>query len=234
MGFNSQEAFRSALVFDCETVAIDGAGNYLEPVSAPSNYKDETKIAAYCEQAQREQLNKAALDVDLGRIVALGIQGAGDDEPVVRLAQTEDDERGLLTWFWGVLGPIPAKRPTLIGYNCIGYDLPLLLRRSVYLNVPVPRLPINKYRHDGIEDLMLTLSFDGSLKFRGLSFYCKRFGLDVPCDETDGSQIAALHAAGDWAGIEAHCRADVLKTAALARRIGVLASQPVLAEQGVL
>jgi len=60
------------------------------------------------------------------------------------------------------------------------------------------------------------------LPYRSLSFYAKRFGLDVPADDTTGADIARLVAAGDWDGVTAHCRADVIKTRELARRIGVL------------
>jgi predicted PolB exonuclease-like 3'-5' exonuclease len=226
MGFNSDNAAPASIVFDVEAVAIDGAGNYLEPVAAPGNYKDPEKIAAYCEQAQREALNRAALDIDLGRIVALGTMGDGESEPTVNLARDEDDERDILIEFWATVTAPGFSRPTLIGFNCLGYDLPLMLRRSLYLDVKTPRFQMGKYRHDGIEDLMLSLSFDGAVKYRGLSFYAKRFGLDVE-DDTTGKDIAALHAAGDWEGIKAHCAADVRKTAMLARRVGVLASEPV-------
>lgn len=216
----------SAVVFDCETVSIDSAAVYLEPACAPANYKDEAKIAAFIEQANREALAKAALDIDLARIVALGVIGDTNQTPQVLLAKDENDERALLTWFWDLVGTRRHEQPTLIGFNCIGYDLPLMLRRSLYLDVATPRLPINRYRHDGIEDLMLALSFDGSQKFRGLSFYAKRFGLDVTADDNTGKDIAALVAAGDWDAVTAHCRCDVEKTAALARRMGLLA--PVL------
>lgn len=231
MGYNNENSTSTSIVFDCETVAIDGAGAYLEPVSAPANYKDEAKIAAYCEQAQKDALGKAALDIDLGRIVALG-STHGAEDVIVALARDEQDEADILRAFWSrVSSESTYNRPTLIGFNCLGYDLPLMLRRSMYLGVKAPRFQMGKYRHDGIEDLMLHLSFDGMVKYRGLSFYCKRFGLEVP-DETSGSDIAALHAAGDWDGIANHCRADVLKTAALARRVGVLG--PVTEAAGVL
>ena len=48
-------------------------------------------------------------------------------------------------------------------------------------------------------------------------------------DPHSGKDIAALVAAGEWAGVEGHCTADILKTAALARRIGVLEPEPVKA-----
>jgi hypothetical protein len=213
-----------ALIVDCETVAIDAAADYLEPASAPSNYKDEGKIAAYIDQANREALNKAALDIDLGRIVALGLMGEAEHEPTVWLAHNEADEKAILTRFWAQF--LAHKRPTLIGFNCIGYDLPLMVRRSLYLGVKTPPLQIGKYRHDGIVDLMLSLSFDGLQKYRGLSFYTNRFGIDVP-DESTGKDVAGLVAAGDWQAVTAHCRADVLRTAALARRMGVLSPEAV-------
>lgn len=226
MGYNDSNRRRSdaAIVFDCEAVAIDGAAAYLEPASAPANYRDEIKIAAFIEQANREQLTKAALDVDLGRVVAIGV--LEDTDVNVYLARDEHDEADVLMWFWSRVGPLEG-RPTLVGFNCLAYDLPMLLRRSLYLGVPAPKLPINKYRHDGIEDLMLAMSFDGALKFRGLDFYCRRMALDVPEDKTTGKDIAGLVAAGDWSGVEAHCSCDVLKTAALAKRIGVLSDAAV-------
>jgi predicted PolB exonuclease-like 3'-5' exonuclease len=214
-----------SLVFDTEAVAIDGAADFLEPVMAPSNYVKAEAIAAYIEKAQREQLAKAALDMDLARIVCLGVV-LGASEPDVRLAKTEDEERALLQWFWTSCVGTSMRRPLLIGFNCLGYDLPLLLRRSLYLGVHTPRLPINRYRHEGIEDLLLTLSYDGAQKMRGLAFYCKRFAIDVP-DATTGADIAGLVAEAKWDQVAAHCRADILRTVQLAARLGVLQGEAV-------
>ena len=208
----------SALVFDVESYPIDGAAAYLEPATAPSNYVKPEAIAAYIEKANAEQLTKAALDVDLARIVAIGISVG--DVPIAQVARNESEEADILTKFWRRVMVQP--RPTLIGFNCLGFDLPLLLRRSLYLNVTAPRLQMSKYRHDGIEDLMLSLSFDGALRYRGLGFYVRRFGLDVPADEHSGASIAGLVASGDWDAVAAHCRCDVASTMALAKRMGVL------------
>ena len=218
MAYNDERSARGGLIFDCECVALDDAGAYLEPVSAPSNYKDEAKIAAYCEQARREQVEKAALDIDLARIVALGMLDESAAGPQVLTIGSAEDEHSALTLFWKLVTATP--RPTLIGFNVIGYDLPLLLRRSLYLGVKAPRLPINRYRHDGIEDLLLMLSFDGAQKFRSLGFYCRRFGIDVP-DPHTGADLAALVACGDLGAVADHCAADIRKTAALAERLGV-------------
>ena len=65
------------IVLDLESHAIPDAATYLtEPVEAPSNYKDPEKIAAYIKDAKQAQLDKAALDIDLARIVCLGFTEA--------------------------------------------------------------------------------------------------------------------------------------------------------------
>ncbi len=212
----------SSLIFDVESVAIANAADYLEPATAPSNYVKPEAIASYIEKANQEQLQKAALDVDLARIVAIGVSDGKDTG--VAVCRTEAEEAVALASFWRkVAAPVNiSDRPTLVGFNCIGFDLPLMLRRSLYLGVKAPNVQIGKYRHDGVIDLMLTLSFDGALRYRGLDFWCKRFALDVPCDPHTGGNIAGLVADGNWDGVAAHCKNDVLKTVALARRIGVL------------
>lgn len=209
----------SAIVLDVESVAIANAAEFIEPATAPSNYVKPEAIAAFIEKANAEQLAKSALDVDLAQIVALGVDTG--DGPIVSLCRNDDEEREALIAFW-LLVNAAGVRPNLIGFNCIGFDLPLLLRRSLYLGVKAPRLLINKYRHDGIDDLMLSLSFDGALRYRSLAFYKRRFALNVPDDPHTGADIAALVAANDWGAISAHCRSDLLTTAALAKRIGVL------------
>lgn len=212
----------SYICFDTESCAIDSASDYLEPATAPSNYVKPEAIASYIEKANAEALNKAALDVDLARIVCIGM----DDGSGIKCAvcKTEADEAIALTAFWRkVAAPVNiADRPTLIGFNNIGFDLPLMLRRSLYLGVKAPSIQIGKYRHDGVIDLMLSLSFDGALRYRGLDFWRKRLALDVPADPHTGGNIAGLVADGNWDAVAAHCKSDVLTTVALAKRMGVI------------
>ena len=213
----------STIVFDTETYAIDKVAEYIEPATAPAHYKQPDVIAKYIEQANKEQIAKAALDLDLGRIVAIGVQ-VDQHEPEVRLARTEADEREALVWFWSLVGSWKGldHPTTLIGFNIVGFDLPFLARRSLYLNVPAPLLPLNKYRHPGIEDLLLRLSYDGAQKYRSLDFYARRFNLSVTAQPHTGADIAELVNNEDWAAVRAHCLADIRTTVALARRIGVL------------
>jgi hypothetical protein len=69
------------IILDLESHAIPDAATYLtEPVDAPSNYTKPEAIAAYVAKAKQAQLDKAALDIDLARIVCLGLAVTG--EPV--------------------------------------------------------------------------------------------------------------------------------------------------------
>lgn len=210
MGFNNENGRR--LVFDIETAPLDEAPLYIESADAPSNYKDVAKIAAYIEEKNAEQLAKCSLDADLCRVVAISVLHEGANPVVV----TGDDhsEKLMLEWFWET-----TKDTHLVGFNCLSFDLPVLLRRSLYLGVKAPLIQIDKYRHPDVTDLMMVLSFNGALKFRGLSFYAKRFGFEVP-DAIDGSEVGRAVLEGRWDDIEQHVKADVLRTAHLADRCG--------------
>lgn len=218
MGMGNELGARPALLFDCETAPIVGAADYLETPEAPSNYVKPEVIANYILKAKAELLDRAALDIDLARVVALGALKEGDEEPTIYLCQGEDEERLALEWFWAQLRPYPF--PRLVGFNILGYDLPLLLRRSLYLGIKTPPLKIGRFKHDDIDDLMALLNFDDPRKSHKLSFYGKRFGISVP-DPVTGADIGRLVAEGNWAAVEGHVRADVEQTARLAARMGL-------------
>jgi hypothetical protein len=42
------------IVLDIETVGLPDAASYMEPVTAPANYKDPEKIAAYVAERHAE------------------------------------------------------------------------------------------------------------------------------------------------------------------------------------
>lgn len=220
MGMNNS-GVPPRMVIDIETYSLAEAAQFIEEPSAPANYKDPEKIAAYVAEKRIENLSRCALDVDLCRIVALGTQNTETGAIVVTTAHDDATERDMLEGFWH-----DTAGCNYIGFNILGFDLPVLMRRSLYLGLNYFRqTPVDRYKTPH-SDLMEILSFNGKLKYRGLDFYCRRFGIAI-ADETSGADIDALVKADDWVGVEAHCRADVVKTALLARRIGVLTSEPV-------
>lgn len=214
MGYNDENAAR--LVFDIETAPLTEAADYLEPAEAPANYKDPVKIAAAIAEKNAENLSRCGLDVDLCRVVAIGWTKEGSESVIASTVETDfdGDEAAMLEGFWNI-----AEDKHLVGFNCLQFDLPVLLRRSLYLGVVTPFLQIDKFKHPQVTDLMQLLSYNGAIRARGLSFYAKRLGFDVP-DTLTGADIAQAVAEGRWSDVAAHVRADVQKTALLAARVG--------------
>lgn len=201
-------------VFDIETAPLADAEVYIVPPKPRGNLKDPAKIEADIAEKTAALLKRAALDPDLCRIVAAGWDCDGRAESAV--CEDAAQERLLLERFW-----TQSRGATLVGFNCLSFDLPVLLRRSLYVGVPAPQFSLNKYRPGNIVDLMQVLSYQGTLTYRSLDFYCKRFGIVVP-DEVTGADIGALVAAGDWRTVHDHVRADVAKTTELAQRVGII------------
>ena len=113
-----------------------------------------------------------------------------DGQAESAVCEDATQERPLLERFWR-----QSRGTTLVGFNCLSFDLPVLLRRSLYLGVRAPMLTLNKYRPGSIVDLMQRLAYQGTLTYRSLAFYCTRFGIVVP-DDVTGADIGALVAAG--------------------------------------
>lgn len=209
-----------AIILDLETVAIDGASDLVEPVSAPANYKDPLKIAAYIAEKEAEQAQKAALYPWTARIVALGWADESGLE-LVKLCEHEDDERAALTAFWAQSYHADDRfvRP-IIGFNHRSFDLPVMLARSMLLDVKAPNINLDRYRTPHY-DILDRLTWYGVIPSRSLRWYAKRFG--VPCADTvTGADIAGLIAAGEWAQVHDHCLSDIRLTKALAERIGLV------------
>ena len=205
------------IIFDLETVPLPEAAEFLEPVDAPANYKDPVKIAEFIAAKQIQNLERAGLDVDLCTIVAIGWQREG--EPSVQALTRQDcDEDGLIAEFWRQATQGGDLRH-LVGFNCLAFDLPVLMRRSQYLGIQAPSYQIDKYRHAQVTDLAQVLSFNEAVRMRSLAFYAKRFGVEVS-DAITGANVAQKVAEGDWQAIRTHVSADVAKIAALAAKLG--------------
>lgn len=223
MGLDNEfGAGRPWIAFDIETCPLVSCAEYLtDPIEAPGNYKDPEKIKAFITEKRLKQIADAALDLDLCEIVAIAAN-AGTDGTLC-LTRQECDERKMLETFWRF-----AREKTLVGFNCLSFDLPILLRRSLYLHVLTPHVNIDRYRHEGVIDVADVLTYNGRMTWRSLAFYCKRFS--IPYDHSiDGAQVPALVEQSRWAEIATHAAADVAATAALAQRIGLVYSPVELA-----
>lgn len=209
------------MILDIETIAIDGAEALVEPVSAPSNYKDEAKIAAYVAEGQARQIEKAGLYPWTARIIAMGWCEDSDDAAIVRVMNSEAAERDVLGEFWGRVWDRRTNVVLpLVTFNGRAFDLPVLMVRSRLLGVRYPVLNIDRFRSPH-PDLLRILTFDGVLDYRSLTWFAKRFGLPTD-DAFSGREIAQLHEDGNWDAIRMHCESDVMLTRMLAERMGLV------------
>lgn len=206
-----------AIILDLETAAIDNAAAFVKPAG---NLVDPAKIKASIE----ERASKASLNPWLCRIIALGWCYEGDDAEHVEIATTEAREKTLLEDFWPRLWDLhPANQSgieSIVTFNGFGFDLQVLMARSMLLGVEHKPLNIDRYRSPHI-DLLQKLSWGDKERMHSLSFYCQRFGINTD-DAFTGALIGQLHADGDWESIKRHCASDVRLTRLLAERIGVL------------
>jgi hypothetical protein len=192
-------------------------------VKAAKNLVDPKKIAADIEEKTAARLEKLALDWNVGRIAAVGwwTEETGIN---VRLCRDEAEEYAGLEDFW-----MESRHRTIVGFNAKGFDLKYMIQRSRYLRVPHPMLDLGKYGRKGITDLYLDLTFNdghydqGAMR-RTLHAFCKRFGIPI-ADTASGADVPKLVAAGEWEQVEAHVRADVQLTLALARVLGVVRAE---------
>jgi len=181
---------KPVLFFDIETTANPDAIELLPEPSAPANYKDADKITQYVSEKKAEQIAQAPLDADLGKVIAIAMQFGVENQVEVSLAGDPEtrSETELIKWFWSAYARADGRS---CGYNIIGFDLPYLLRRSFELGITVPIFPrLAKFQIEPTIDLMGILYNWGTP--RGLKWVCKRYGIENPLPELNGSQVSEM------------------------------------------
>ena len=197
----------SYLIFDIATAPLPDGASYLESPEPPANYKDPAKIAAWIEEATAKQIAKMALDPDLCWVSAIGSEPGG-----TTVGPLDTEAKRLREW-WD-----RAEQWPVLGFNCLAFDLPVLIRRSQYLGLRIPPLELGRYRHPYVIDLLDELTFQGRLPARSLDFYCRRFGIDIqkPIAGADEPQLALE---GRWDDLTDNVSADVQRIGALAQKV---------------
>lgn len=206
-------------ILDLETVPHPDAKQWCDPVKPDARLKDQKKIEADIEEKTAKQADEFGLDPDTCRIVALGFHDVGYGDPTVYLMKDEFEEREQLKLFWGSYDKHYTR---LVTFNGIRFDLPVLVMRSLYLDVDHPEIVIAPSWKTPHIDLWQKLSLDGARKdVHTLAFYARRFGIGT-LDKVKGSDIAKLAAEENWQAIHDHCLSDIGLTHALANRLKVL------------
>lgn len=218
-------------ILDLETIGHPDAEQWCDPVKPDARCTKPESIAKSIEEKTIERRETFALDPDCNRIVALGWHDVGYRDPKVMLCKDEIQEAAALTVFWETYRQQYTKFVTFNGQR---FDLPVLVMRSIYLDVDYPEITIAPAWKSPHVDLWQKLSLDGARKdVHSLAFYARRLGIGT-LDKVKGSDIAQLVKEEKWAEVEAHCLSDLGLTHALANRLRMLklTEVPLVAEQG--
>ena len=118
---------------------------------------------------------------------------------------------------------IDHNRPLLVTFNGRGFDLPVLMLRSLHHGVPMPwYFAEERYRdrrnETGHIDLHDALALHGAVRRSvSLDIAARLVGLPGKLS-VDGSQVEALYRQGELETIQRYCLADVAQTALLLLR----------------
>lgn len=223
------------IIVDIETVAIDDARAFVPPpdlehITPPTNYKKADAIADYIATRkvelkadyERDVTERAALDWNLNRIVAMGWlrTDTSINHSVSAFAETEEGEALLLADFWR-----QAEDRRIVGFCARTFDVPTLIQRSRLLGVRHPKVHIDRFGRGDVLDVRDMLTFDDaryeSIMPRTLKAFARRFGIPVH-DDVNGASVPSLVRAGEWDQVIAHVKSDVQLTLALAQKCGVI------------
>jgi hypothetical protein len=208
------------MVADITASLADDLATDLEAVKAPSNYKDEAKIADYIRNRQEElrmghakkiedTIAKTSFDGALGQIVCIGY--AVDN--VISHAYCLADERYLLTKFFEDLTVVMDAnhtQPIFVGHNILDFDLRFIWQRAVINGIKPPAgIPFNaKPWDDSVFDTMTRWNPDKSKRI-SLDKLCRSLKVPTPKGDFDGSMVWDAFKAGELNKIAAYCAKDV-------------------------
>jgi predicted PolB exonuclease-like 3'-5' exonuclease len=221
------------LVLDVETVPDLEAGRRLLGPGAPQDAV-ALRAALGAAHGARDAPDPALafLKPPLHRIVALAAlraERAGPGEPwrPVRLAVQQVAERPEAAILADLERSLAARpHPVLIGFNSLGFDLPVLRYRAMALGVAMPNLLNDSigrrygYRFGSDHlDLCDLLSGHGASPRPSLAEATALVGLSIK-QGLDGAGVEAATAAGQAAEVAGYCAADVAATWLVFLRFG--------------
>ena len=136
------------------------------------------------------------------------------------------DEAGMLADFAEF---VDKWEPTLVTWNGRGFDLPVLMLRSLRHGISAPwyyRKPGYRYRYStaGHIDLCDILADHGATRMTSLHGAARLIGLPGK-DGVDGSQVEGMYRTGQIEALREYCLSDVAQTAFLFLRYQLLSGQ---------
>ena len=205
----------------------------LASIKAPSNYKDEAKIAGYIEAEQLNlrasfasdvdaKINKTGLDGAFGQIVCIGYDMHDDGNSTTISGM---DEPTVLLQFNQALASnvrlADQVQVTIVGHNVAAFDLRFMLQRYMVNGIrPHPII----WRAAQAKPWESEKVYDTMIQFAGVG---NRISLDKLClalaiegkGAISGADVWPMVQAGRLADVARYCESDVAITRAAYRRM---------------
>ena len=220
-------------VIEKRLLGLNPTDEYLDAVASAEALTDKPRVgvgkAVAAVRTARERVKSAAVDrqkllsvtPEYCRIAAIGwaVPGGDVESDICSLTCGEHadcdttDERVLLEAFWS----LALECRPLIGFNVLHFDLRVIMVRSAILGVMPSRLFDLKPWGRDVIDLMI-VRFGSASGAMGLKKLAPLYGISVPMEGVEGSQVAALMAS-DPLKVGEYVRSDVKITRELYRRM---------------
>jgi len=145
-------------------------------------------------------IETTGLDPTKDRITAIGVRNGFGADAIV-----DKDEKYMLKKFWEM---VKRKYPylRLVGFNCLGFDMPFILVRSFKHNVKI--LDIK----GKVIDLRYVLAHGNKFQKGKLEEYAKLIGLDEKYNNYDGADAIKLWESGQLSELKEYVLGDVHMT----------------------
>lgn len=223
------------MVLDIETLPLAAALDLPYPKderSAPSNYKDPEKIAAWFEADERKwresRVKECSVNPRLGRVLCVGMTTEDGADATVTFAKTEADEKQLLFDLWREIG---VQAGELVTWNG-SWDLRFILIRSMYHGLkPTVRAEtiaawFRRYSLFPHFDCRQAVNnWQTFTEGEGLHEWAAFFHLPERPETIrglTGADVARLYADGKITTIEEYCAWDVMDTKRIYEQLAVM------------
>jgi predicted PolB exonuclease-like 3'-5' exonuclease len=160
---------------------------------------------------QSAMIKAASVSPELCKIVSIAFAVNEAECGVIYDKEMENAEIEGLETFWQLM---TDARP--VGYNCLGFDLPVIMVRSMIHGIrPTRQIDLGRYSKD-VTDLFIKRFPSGAgLGPGGLKDVAGAMGIQIPVDDVDGGGIWSLYNAGEFDKIAAYNKSDVELTRSL-------------------
>ena len=136
------------------------------------------------------------------KIIAISLLDIDSDIPISFYGE---DEKEILEQFWNAI----KNEKTLVGFNCISFDISFILVRSLLNGVKISE----NFKNLKIVDLRKIIYPYNDFGVGGLRDFCDY--LSIPYTSKNGSEMLELYKNKDWEEIKKHSEEDVKITKAL-------------------